>query len=743
MNIGTFLLLQWITISEWLCCDHGGRRGFTEGASLSLALRYLQKFGYLDHDTQGGLAAQLHRDDFIGAIRTFQGFSGLQVTGKMDATTVKRMKLPRCGNPDPVHRDPRSRAFILQGSKWDKLDLTFKIGQYSRTLSRKAVDEIIGKAFSYWSKPSGLTFTQVDSGAADIVILFARGEHGDLSPFDGPQGVLAHAFFPDFGGDTHFDDSERWTQSARNGVNLLQVAVHELGHALGLDHSDVAAAVMAPFYDGFNPKFELHTDDIAGIRRLYPLREGTTGATESSVNFEVEEVNSEPLTTTPMAPSTRPFPTRPPFRTRYSSSRSTASSHTIPPETTPSTSTTELPFPTMNPETTTTTTATTTTDPPTRRRATTPLFYNVNEAETLEETEEPTKNPFPPILTSELPTTTPISTTTKRKSPRTTSTVTRTSTSLVNKTEVFIFTKASPEGASPEEVSEAATATTSTVKPTKIRPTTPVTTVTTVTMVGHPQTDTTNRTARVADYPDLCDPKFVIDAVTTCEGIGYLFSGDYYWMMSAMGEVLLPGRPISAEWGGLPGNLDAALTPSWAGGRTYFLKGSWYWRVTDRKIDTGYPKLIRASWGGVPDEIDAAFQWGKNSRTYFAKGKQLWSFDRTKMPPVRGPRPVPVDRGFPQQIDAGFRSSNGRTYLFSKDKYYAMSTWSFLISRYYPQPTGPRWFGCGALLEQPTDHMALDPAIHRDVDFGLDIPGNRTFSSSSMSALHLSLYPMP
>lgn len=83
----------------------------------------------------------------------------------MDGTTLKRMKAPRCGNPDPVHKGVGLRAFILQGkstrtclrnplswsvsgSKWDKLDLTFKIGQYSRTLSRKAVDEIIGKAFA-------------------------------------------------------------------------------------------------------------------------------------------------------------------------------------------------------------------------------------------------------------------------------------------------------------------------------------------------------------------------------------------------------------------------------------------------------------------------------------------------------------------------------------------------------------------------------------------------------------------
>ena len=98
-----------------------------------------------------------------------------------------------------------------------------------------------------------LTFEEKRSGSVHIEIRFEKYEHGDGDPFDGPGGTLAHAYFPQFGGDAHFDESEYWTINSFRGTNLLQTAAHEFGHSLGLSHSDVSAALMAPFYKGWDP----------------------------------------------------------------------------------------------------------------------------------------------------------------------------------------------------------------------------------------------------------------------------------------------------------------------------------------------------------------------------------------------------------------------------------------------------------------------------------------------------------
>ena len=65
------------------------------------------------------------------------------------------------------------------------------------------------------------------------------------------------------------DSSERWTIKTQQGTNLLQTLTHEIGHSLGLSHSDVRDSIMAPFYRGYTASLSLSRDDVKAIQALY------------------------------------------------------------------------------------------------------------------------------------------------------------------------------------------------------------------------------------------------------------------------------------------------------------------------------------------------------------------------------------------------------------------------------------------------------------------------------------------
>jgi len=267
-------------------------------------LDYLSRFGY--YKTPDSRLGSLQiKDSITNSIKSLQRFAGLRETGQLDSETKALMKQDRCGLSDNGHNlnTRRKRRFTLQGSTWKKTDLTWRlVNDNNDGLSRNQVESALENAFGKWQAITNLKFQKLShrsNDAVDIEIKFVNGGyHDDPYPFDGRGGTLAHAFYPHnnegLSGDVHFDDAEEFTLGSTAGRNLLWVAVHEIGHSIGLEHSNVKAAIMYPWYRGNGGKdFDLNIDDIRGIQNIYGSR----------------SIDSRPTTTiAPTVPRTKKIP---------------------------------------------------------------------------------------------------------------------------------------------------------------------------------------------------------------------------------------------------------------------------------------------------------------------------------------------------------------------------------------------------------------------------------------------------
>ena len=251
---------------------------------------YLSHFGYLPESPGFN---DMFDADLEEAVRVYQRNFGLNITGAMDAPTVAQMMAPRCGVADVVngtstmggassssHAHGRNLYTYFPGApRWprSRRSLRYAIAQTAATpIDRAPLSGVFARAFARWSAATTLNFTETASEQdADITIGFYAGDHGDGEAFDGPLGTLAHAFSPT-DGRFHLDAAESWVAtgdvsraSSAVAVDLESVAVHEIGHLLGLGHSSEPGAIMFPTITSRTRKVDLASDDVVGIQSLY------------------------------------------------------------------------------------------------------------------------------------------------------------------------------------------------------------------------------------------------------------------------------------------------------------------------------------------------------------------------------------------------------------------------------------------------------------------------------------------
>ena len=78
--------------------------------------KFLNEYGYVSFSRSGN-------HDVSTAIRMFQEYFGLRVSGILDASTVNLMKKPRCGVPD-ANEGVRMQRYATLG-KWSKKNLNY------------------------------------------------------------------------------------------------------------------------------------------------------------------------------------------------------------------------------------------------------------------------------------------------------------------------------------------------------------------------------------------------------------------------------------------------------------------------------------------------------------------------------------------------------------------------------------------------------------------------------------------
>lgn len=189
----------------------------------------LAKGGWIPED------AGLDDSALDSVVKSYQSWHGLYVDGVVGPLTHASLSAPRyCKHPD-AYDPPLSLGGAI--NRWGKRQLTIEVvGSLGRVADAEFREGVIIGA-RRWSDVCDLQFDLVRDGG-DLVLATGR--------IDGRGKTLAYFQLPPSDGflgrlEGKADDDEAWTHEF-----LAAVVAHEVGHAIGLGHTNVPRQLMNP-----------------------------------------------------------------------------------------------------------------------------------------------------------------------------------------------------------------------------------------------------------------------------------------------------------------------------------------------------------------------------------------------------------------------------------------------------------------------------------------------------------------
>lgn len=209
-----------------------------------------------------------------------------------------------------------SAAYVMSGFKWMSGSASWGYNASGEPASvAGGAHQAMQAAAATWGQ-QGVAFQFTGGGATGAGTgACGGGTDGQNTVGWGPQSgsVLAVtcSWFSNSGNpkpavefDMQFDPDWNWTLGSPTSVDLQSVALHEFGHALGLNHSGDGSAVMYASYSSGSQKRTPTADDVAGLTAIYG---GGGGGAPTNTPTTVPPTN----TPTPVPPTNTPTPQDP------------------------------------------------------------------------------------------------------------------------------------------------------------------------------------------------------------------------------------------------------------------------------------------------------------------------------------------------------------------------------------------------------------------------------------------------